>query len=675
MGASEIIGLLGGIALFLFGMAIMGDGLKKVAGSKLELVLYKLTSTPLKGVLLGTGVTAVIQSSSATSVMVVGFVNSGMMKVNQAIGIVMGAILGTSVTGWILCLSSLSGGSGWVTLLSTATLTGLVAVVGIVLRMAAKRPSTHHIGDILLGFAVLMYGMSTMSDAVSPLRDSQVFIDALTSFSNPLLGILAGLLFTSVIQSASAAVGILQALAVTGAITFEIALPIIMGIAIGAAVPVLLSALGANVSGKRTAFVYLLIDVLGVVIWATVFYIANAIAHFDFMTMTMTTVSIALMNTLFRLATVIVLAPLIGLLEKCVCLLIPENPESIREEQEMDRLEERLQARGVRKAEPFHRASAALRELLQDLDAEVSVPAETLQRLFGDIKGFSYSTIGSYSPAFLFFYPMLSRRQDFETLMQQMERLTPDETARNMMISLSLEEQSGPAAGAAAKLVSRVLALTIPTESRLALLEIHQNYRTLLPEIAACLRPAIAALETESGRIQEIIEAFCREVEGLGTESYLRETSSLAITPEVHYHLIPFLMGPDTNLSMEQEDGSVLICCGVMRLSLRRTLAENSSASQVYDAIRIIGDKTRFDILCYLRDHPAVYGQQLCNHFGLARNTIHHHMSKLVNAGLVTCLVEGNRIYYTTDREHLSYLLNQQRQLLIGGEDAEQQEK
>ena len=220
-----------------------------------------------------------------------------------------------------------------------------------------------------------------------------------------------------------------------------------------------------------------------------------------------------------------------------------------------------------------------------------------------------------------------------------------------------------------------MLALTIPTESRLALLEIHQNYRTLLPEIAACLRPAIAALETESGRIQEIIEVFCREVEGLGTESYLRETSSLAITPEVHYHLIPFLMGPDTNLSMEQEDGSVLICCGVLRLSLRRTLAENSSASQVYDAIRIIGDKTRFDILCYLRDHPAVYGQQLCNHFGLARNTIHHHMSKLVNAGLVTCLVEGNRIYYTTDREHLSYLLNQQRQLLIGGEDTEQQEK
>ena len=316
MGISDVISLLGGIALFLFGMSLMGEGLKKVAGSKLELVLYRLSSTPLKGVLLGTGVTAVIQSSSATSVMVVGFVNSGMMKVRQAIGVIMGAILGTSITGWILCLSSISGGSGLVQLLSTEVLTGIVAVAGIILRMFSAKTSHRHVGEILLGFAVLMYGMSAMSGAVSPLRESESFIRILTSFSNPLLGILVGIAFTSILQSASAAVGILQALSITGAITFEIAFPIIMGVAIGAAVPVLLSALGANVSGKRTAFVYLLIDVLGVVIWATVFYIANAIAHFDFMTMTMTTVSIALMNTLFRLATVIVLAPLIGLLEK-----------------------------------------------------------------------------------------------------------------------------------------------------------------------------------------------------------------------------------------------------------------------------------------------------------------------------------------------------------------------
>ncbi len=341
MSVADVISLLGGIALFLFGMSLMGEGLKKVAGSRLELVLYKLSSTPLKGVLLGTGVTAVIQSSSATSVMVVGFVNSGMMKVKQAIGVIMGAILGTSVTGWILCLSSLEGGSGVVQLLSTEVLTGIVAVVGIILRMFTGKTSNRYVGEILLGFAVLMYGMSAMSGAVSPLRESEAFIRILTSFSNPVLGILVGLAFTSVLQSASAAVGILQALAITGAVTFEVALPIVMGIAIGAAVPVLLSALGANLNGKRTAFIYLLIDVLGVLIWALLFYGANAIIHFTFLDTVMSSVSIALMNTLFRLATVIVLLPCIGLMEHMVELLFPDDG-SAAEEQEMDRLEERF---------------------------------------------------------------------------------------------------------------------------------------------------------------------------------------------------------------------------------------------------------------------------------------------------------------------------------------------
>lgn len=341
MSVSDVISLLGGIALFLFGMSLMGEGLKKVAGSRLELVLYKLSSTPLKGVLLGTGVTAVIQSSSATSVMVVGFVNSGMMKVKQAIGVIMGAILGTSVTGWILCLSSLEGGSGVVQLLSTEVLTGIVAVVGIILRMFTGKTSNRYVGEILLGFAVLMYGMSAMSGAVSPLRESEAFIRILTSFSNPILGILVGLAFTSVLQSASAAVGILQALAITGAVTFEVALPIVMGIAIGAAVPVLLSALGANLNGKRTAFIYLLIDVLGVLIWALLFYGANAIIHFTFLDAVLSSVSIALMNTLFRLATVIVLLPCIGLMERMVELLFPDDG-SAAEEQEMDRLEERF---------------------------------------------------------------------------------------------------------------------------------------------------------------------------------------------------------------------------------------------------------------------------------------------------------------------------------------------
>ena len=337
-----MISLLGGVALFLFGMTLMGDGLKKVAGNKLEIILYKLTSTPLKGVLLGTGVTAVIQSSSATSVMVVGFVNSGMMQVRQAIGIVLGSILGTSITGWILCLSDISG-SGWVSLLSTATLTGVVAVVGIVLRMFCKDLTKHHIGDILLGFAVLMYGMSSMSGAVAPLKDSAAFIQLLTRFSNPLLGVLVGTVFTCILQSASAAVGILQALAITGTITFSVAFPITLGIAIGAAVPVLLSSLGASVKGKRTAYVYLLIDVIGAVVWGVVFYAVNAAVHFPFTDTTMTTVSIALLNTIFRFATVLLLTPMIPLLEKLVSFLFPDKA-STGALADIDRLEERFLA-------------------------------------------------------------------------------------------------------------------------------------------------------------------------------------------------------------------------------------------------------------------------------------------------------------------------------------------
>ena len=337
-----MISLLGGVALFLFGMTLMGDGLKKVAGNKLEIILYKLTSTPLKGVLLGTGVTAVIQSSSATSVMVVGFVNSGMMQVRQAIDIVLGSILGTSITGWILCLSNISG-SGWVSLLSTATLTGVVAVVGIVLRMFCKDLAKHHIGDILLGFAVLMYGMSSMSGAVAPLKDSAAFIQLLTRFSNPLLGVLVGTVFTCILQSASAAVGILQALAITGTITFSVAFPITLGIAIGAAVPVLLSSLGASVKGKRTAYVYLLIDVIGAVVWGVVFYAVNAAVHFPFTDTTMTTVSIALLNTIFRFATVLLLTPMIPLLEKLVSFLFPDKA-STGALADIDRLEERFLA-------------------------------------------------------------------------------------------------------------------------------------------------------------------------------------------------------------------------------------------------------------------------------------------------------------------------------------------
>ena len=319
-----VIILLGGIALFLFGMQLMGDGLKKVAGGKLEVILYRLSNTPLKGVLLGTGVTAIIQSSSATSVMVVGFVNAGMIKMKPVIGIIMGAIIGTSVTGWVLCLSDISGGAGWVDLLSTEVLAAIIGVIGIMFRMICKNPTKKHIGDIMIGFCILMVGMQNMSAAVAPLRSEPAFIDMLTKFSNPFIGILIGLLVTAVLQSASATVGILQALSVTGAISFSVALPIIMGIAVGAAMPVIISSFGATTDGKRTAFVYLLVDALGALIWAVVFYSVNHFVHFSFMDRTMTTVSIAFVNSLFRVATVAVLFPFIRFLEKMVCAIFKE---------------------------------------------------------------------------------------------------------------------------------------------------------------------------------------------------------------------------------------------------------------------------------------------------------------------------------------------------------------
>ncbi len=347
-----IIKLLGGVALFLFGMNVMGAALKNVAGNKLEALLYRLTDTPLKGILLGAGVTAVIQSSSATSVMVVGFVNSGMMKVAQAIGIIMGANIGTSITGWILCLSSIEGADGWASLLSTAVIAAIVGLIGIIFKTMVKKEVYHHIGDIMLGFAVLMVGMQNMTAAVKPLQTNEVFISTLTKFSNPVLGILVGIIFTAVLQSASASVGIVQSLAMaTGSLTFGATLPLVMGIGIGAACPVLLSAIGTSRNGKRTALTYLLNDLFGMIIWSILFYAANGIYAkangtdgFWFMGMTMTPVTIALLNTVYRVLTILVLAPFIKQLEKLVCVLIKEVPEEQEDYEDFDLLEEKFLA-------------------------------------------------------------------------------------------------------------------------------------------------------------------------------------------------------------------------------------------------------------------------------------------------------------------------------------------
>lgn len=342
MGITSILALLSGVALFLFGMSLMGDGLKKAAGEKLELILYKLTSTPIKGVLLGAAVTAVIQSSSATTVMVVGFVNSGMMKVSQAIGIIMGANIGTSITGWILCLSYIDGSGGIAQLLSTATISAVVSIIGILFKMISKKSTYKNVGDIMLGFSILMVGMQSMSGAVSPLKENPHFVKMLTMFSNPVMGILVGILFTAVLQSASASIGILQALSVTGAISFATAFPITMGIGVGAACPVLLSSIGTNKNGKRTALIYLMNDLFGMLFWSITFYMVNAVVNFEFLEMTMNPIAIAMLNTVFRLATVVILFPFIKWIEKLVFTLVKDSAEDKEEQADFDLLEERF---------------------------------------------------------------------------------------------------------------------------------------------------------------------------------------------------------------------------------------------------------------------------------------------------------------------------------------------
>ena len=342
MGISNVLSLLCGVALFLYGMSVMGDGLKRVAGNKLEVILWRLSSTPLKGVLLGLGVTAAIQSSSATTIMVIGFVNSGMMKGVQSIPIILGANVGTSVTGWLLCLSLLGGGGGWVSLFSTATITAAVAIAGTLLRMVSKSAVKKHVGDILLGFAVLMFGMSAMSDAVLPLKESAKFRELLLLFDNPLLGILVGAVFTAVLQRASAAVGILQALSMTGAITAEAAIPIIMGIAIGASVPVLLGAIGAGPTGRRTSLVYLFINVLGTLICLVPYLVATALLPESIKGAAVGPVELAAINSGFRVLSTVVLLPFIHGLRRLAHRLVKDRPEDLVQQAMIDRLEERF---------------------------------------------------------------------------------------------------------------------------------------------------------------------------------------------------------------------------------------------------------------------------------------------------------------------------------------------
>lgn len=321
----NVISLIGGLALFLFGMNYMGTSLEKLGGGKFETILEKMTNSRIKGVLLGAGITAIIQSSSAVTVMAVGFVNSSIMSLRQAIGIIMGANIGTTITSWLLSLTSIESSNIFVSLLKPSSFSPVLALIGIIMYLSGKKEKRKDIGSILLGFAVLMFGMETMSSAVAPLKDIPEFTRILTMFSNPLLGVMAGALLTAVIQSSSASVGILQALAVTGSITVSSAFPIILGQNIGTCITAIISSIGANKNAKRTAVVHLAFNTIGVMLAMTLFYGINAIFDFSFLNNPVNATYIAIIHTVFNLFSTIVLFPFGKQLEKIACMIVPDK--------------------------------------------------------------------------------------------------------------------------------------------------------------------------------------------------------------------------------------------------------------------------------------------------------------------------------------------------------------
>lgn len=333
MNIFSVLSMIGGLALFLYGMDIMGDSLVELSGGKLERILEKLTSKRIMAVLLGAGVTAVIQSSSATTVMVVGFVNSDIMQLSQAVGIIMGANIGTTITSWLLSLTGIQGSNLFLQMLKPSSFSPILAVIGIVLIMTSDKDSKKCvIGHILLGFTVLMFGMETMSGAVAPLRENAAFTGILTKFSNPILGMIAGAVLTAVIQSSSASVGILQALCATGALGYGAALPIIMGQNIGTCVTAIISSLGANKNAKRASMIHLYFNLIGTIIFMVAFYGANVFLHFSFLSAAANPAGIAVIHSLFNIGCCILLFPFGNVLVKLATLTIREKDQEIVDE-------------------------------------------------------------------------------------------------------------------------------------------------------------------------------------------------------------------------------------------------------------------------------------------------------------------------------------------------------
>ncbi|MBR2526821.1 Na/Pi cotransporter family protein [bacterium] len=331
MDIFSIFTLCGGLAFFLYGMNVMSSGLEKVAGGRLEKMLKAMTSNPFKSLALGAGITIAIQSSSALTVMLVGLVNSGIMELGQTIGVIMGSNVGTTLTAWILSLSGIESSNFFLRLLKPESFSPIIALIGIIMMMSAKRDKTKSIGSILIGFAVLMYGMQMMSDTMKPLADMPEFTKILTAFANPIIGVIIGAIFTGVIQSSAASVGVLQALSLTGEITFGMAIPIIMGQNIGTCVTALISSIGVGTNAKRVSAVHVTFNVIGTIVFLTVFYIGNFIFGFKFLHDSINPVNIALCHTIFNVATTVMLLPFIKQIEKIAIFLVKSKTEKDEE--------------------------------------------------------------------------------------------------------------------------------------------------------------------------------------------------------------------------------------------------------------------------------------------------------------------------------------------------------
>ena len=327
MDIFSIFTLCGGLAFFLYGITIMSQGLEKIAGGRLERILKKMTSNPVKSLVFGAGITAAVQSSSAVTVMLVGLVNSGIMKLSQAIGVIMGSNIGTTVTAWILSLSGIQSSNFFVRLLKPESFSPILALIGVVMIMAAKSNRRKNVGAVFIGFAILMFGMEVMKNAMAPMADMPQFTHILTAFTNPILGVIVGTVVTAIIQSSAASIGILQALSMVGGLTYGMAVPIIMGQNIGTCVSAMLSSIGVNTNAKRVAAVHVLFNVFGVIICLSAFLLGNAILKFDFVTSNISPFGIAVVHSIFNIATTIILFPFTKFLEKSAVLLVPEKKE------------------------------------------------------------------------------------------------------------------------------------------------------------------------------------------------------------------------------------------------------------------------------------------------------------------------------------------------------------